>query len=245
MSNPKLCQIVAVEKGIKVRTQADLTKTHRDLQTPQLFLGLSREYASREDGGEQLPGEGVLVQRGAEEELAKAAKLMTELFDVVFTKDMGNTKAFGNVTVDGEVLFTAPVPYLLFLEKQLIDLRTLFSKLPTLDPAELWQVDPSTAHFRTAPVKTIRTKKVPRVLELAKATDKHPAQVQMWHEDIPAGTWTTVRFSGAVRQTRKDELVARANKLIDAVKVAVEEANQTEVAQKHIGAKLFGWLLAE
>ncbi|MEV0352079.1 hypothetical protein AB0H88_40475 [Nonomuraea sp. NPDC050680] len=110
--------------------------------------------------------------------IADVAKALTRLFDVTATKDWTNATAKADVVVDGETLISgAPVTYLLFLEKQLVDLHTFVSKLPTLDPAETWSFDDNAETWRTEPVKTTRTKKVPRNHVLAEATDKHPAQV--------------------------------------------------------------------
>lgn len=47
---------------------------------------------------------------------------------------------------------------------------------------------------------------VPRNHVKAEATDKHPAQVEVYHEDVPVGYWTTVKFSGALPARRVNEL---------------------------------------
>jgi len=131
----------------------------------------------------------------------------------------------------------------LFLEKQLVDLHTFGKKLPVLDAAESWRRDevrrPAGA---TEPVHTIRTKKVPRNHVKAEATDKHPAQVEVYYEDIPVGTWRTVKFSGALPAARVNELLGRVEKLQQAVKFAREEANDTEVTEQKVGERVFKYL---
>ncbi|MFF5209466.1 hypothetical protein [Streptosporangium sp. NPDC000396] len=77
----------------------------------------------------------------------------------------------------------------------------------------------------------------------AEATDKHPAQVEVYYEEIVVGFWTKVAFSGAVPQKRVNELLERVIKLQDAVKFAREEANGIEVTDQSIGEKVFGYLL--
>ncbi|MFD9945538.1 hypothetical protein ACFWYW_49370 [Nonomuraea sp. NPDC059023] len=111
------------------------------------------------------------------------------------------------------------------------------------DPAETWSQDVHTEAWRTEPVKTTRTKKVPRNHVLAEATDKHPAQVQVFTEDIVVGYWTKVAFSGALPQRRVNELLARVQKLQDAVKFAREEANGADIVDRKIGEKVFSYLL--
>ncbi|MFC6079881.1 DUF7873 family protein [Sphaerisporangium aureirubrum] len=241
----KLNQILAVEKGVKSDVQRKVTDAYHRIQKTPLLSGISRTYQPIDDEGEQLPPESTRVQVQAEQVLKEVAGALTRLFDVTATKDVANCSATADVKVDGAVLLpSVPVTYLLFLEKQLVDLHTLISKLPTLDPSEAWALDENTDTWRTEPVKTTRTKKVPRNHVLAEATDKHPAQVQVFTEDVVVGYWTKVAFSGALPQRRVNELLARVGKLQDAVKYAREEANGTQVTDQQIGDAVFAYLLA-
>ncbi|MFI0418813.1 hypothetical protein [Spongiactinospora sp. 9N601] len=241
----KLNQILAVEKGVKSEVQRKVTDAYQQIQKAPLLSGISRTYQPIDDEGEQLPPEATRVQVQAEAVLKGVGDVLTRLFDVTATKDWANCAAKADVMVDGSVLLAdVPVTYLLFLEKQLTDVHTFISKLPTLDPAETWAQDEHTEAWRTEPVKTTRTKKVPRNHVLAAATDKHPAQVQVYNEDIVVGYWTKVAFSGALPQRRVNELLARVQKLQEAVKYAREEANGTEVVDQKIGEKVFAYLLA-
>ena len=64
------------------------------------------------------------------------------------------------MVVDGKVLLSqVPATYLLFIEKQLVDLHTFIKKLPVLDPSETWAFDPSADCWATEPVQTVKTKK--------------------------------------------------------------------------------------
>jgi len=51
------------------------------------------------------------------------------------------------------LLADVPVTYLLFLEKQLTDLRTFVDKLPVLDPSVVWLQDPSSGDWRSEPAE--------------------------------------------------------------------------------------------
>ncbi len=67
------------------------------------------------------------------------------------------------MVVDGQTLVAqVPVTYLLFLEKQLVDMQTFIKKLPTLDASESWSFDASADCWATEPVQTVKTKKIPR-----------------------------------------------------------------------------------
>ncbi|GAA1919170.1 hypothetical protein GCM10009716_29920 [Streptomyces sodiiphilus] len=239
----KLNQIIAVEKGVKSKSQQDLAAVRHGLTKPALLAGISRTYQPKDEDGEQLPPESTRVQVKAEDVLRDNAKTLTRLFDVTATKDWANCAARADVTVEGRTLLReVPVSYLLFLEKQLAELGSFLRRLPVLDAAESWNMDPSTDCWKTDPVRTVRTRKVPRNHVKAEATDKHPAQVEVYYEDIPVGYWTTVKFSGALPARRVNELLERIENLQQAVKFAREEANGGEVTDRKVGEAVFGYL---
>jgi hypothetical protein len=239
----KLNQILAVEKGVKSDTQRKVTDAYHTIQKNALLSGISRTYQPVDDEGEHLPAESTRVQVQAEDLLKQLGAALTRLFDVTATKDWANCVARADVTVDGTTLLeNVPVTYLLFLEKQLVDLNAFVRRLPVLDASESWAQDPSTDAWKTEPVRTLRTKKVPRNHVKAEATDKHPAQVEVYYEDVPVGYWTTVKFSGALPARRVNELLARLEKLQQAVKFAREEANGVDVVDQRVGDAVFGYL---
>jgi len=241
----RLNQIIAVEKGVKSRSYADLTEAHHTLQKSALLAGIARTYQPRDDDGEQYPPESTRVQVRADDVLRGTAATLTRLFDITATKDWANCQAKADVVVDGQTVLTGvPATYLLFLEKQLTDLHTFIAKLPVLDAAETWARDEAADCWATEPVQTTRTRKIPRNHVKAEATDKHPAQVEVYYEDVVVGNWRTVKFSGAMPASRIKSLLERVDKLARAVKFAREEANSLEITDQHLGERVFGYLLA-
>ena len=241
----KLNQIIAVEKNVKSRALQDLTEAHHSLQKTALLAGISRTYRPKDEEGEQLPPEATKVQIKSEEIIRKTSETLSKLFDVVATKDWANCQAKANVVVDGQTLLSnVPATYLLFLEKQLVDLHTFIKKLPVLDAAETWAFDQSADCWATEPVLTTRTKKVPRNHVKAEATEHHPAQVEVYYEDVTVGNWRTIKFSGSLPARRVNELLARVEKLQEAVKFAREEANSLEVEDVKTGEAVLGYLFA-
>ena len=241
----RLNQIIAVEKGVKSRSYAELTEAHHGLQKTVLLAGIARTYQPKDEEGEQYPPESTKVQIKAEDVLRQMATTLTRLFDVTATKDWANCVAKADVKVDGATLLEGvPATYLLFLEKQLTDLRTFVAKLPPLDASDSWSFDQAADCWATEPVQTTKTKKIPRNHVKAEATEKHPAQVEVYYEDVVVGHWRTVKFSGGVPAKRVKELLARIDTLAQAVKYAREEANNTEVADRHVGAKVFEYLFS-
>jgi hypothetical protein len=241
----KLNQVIAIEKGVKSRALQEITEAHHSLQKPAILSGISRTYRPKDEEGEQLPPEATRVQMKAEEIIQKTSDVLTKLFDVVATKDWANCEAKADVVVDGNVLLSqVPATYLLFLEKQLVDVHTFIKKLPVLDASETWGFDASADCWATEPVQTTKTKKIPRNHVKAEATEKHPAQVEVYYEDVIVGNWRTVRFSGSLPAKRVNELLGRVDRLQEAVKFAREEANNLEVKEQKIGEKVFNYLFS-
>ena len=240
----RLNQIVAIERDVASRAYKDITKEYHLLQKPDLCEGFTKSYQPREEGGETFPPEAKLVQLGVEDSLKEMHARMSEPFDMRLTKDVGNRTAKADVVVDGVVLVKdAPVPTLLFLEKQLLDIGTVLGKLPVLDKAEAWKFDAARGYHVTEPALKTRTAKVQKGLVLYPHSDKHPAQTQLITEDVQVGLWSTVKHSAAVPEQRRKDLLARCEKLQKAVKDAREQANLEEVDELKMGDVIFDYLL--
>ena len=239
----KLNQILAIEKGIKTRVYAEFTELHQATQKAPLMNGFHKSYQPRDEDGETYPAEAVKVQHNANEVLDRVGAALAELFDVTATKDWANCTARADVVVDGRALIKdVPATYLLFLEKQLSDLHTFITKMTELDPGSDWSIDPGTGLYKTDTTLTQRTKKVQRPITLYEATKEHPAQTQLITEDVVAGTWVTVKYSGAMPAPRKKQLLGRIEKLSNAVKMAREQANASEAQDKKLGREVFDFL---
>jgi hypothetical protein len=239
----KLNQVIALAKGAKTAGESALTQTYHLNQKPALLAGISKTYNPREDEGEQLPSEGVKLQVRVEEVIDAVVGPQSRMLDLIATVDAGNQIAKANVVVDGvTILPDVPVTTLLALEKQLDHYATFVAKLPVLDPSETWEYSDDMEAYVTPPSGKTRSKKIPRNHVKAAATDKHPAQVEVYYEDVVVGEWTTVQFSGAISEKRRRELVEKVAKLRAAVKVAREEANMTVVADVKIGEAIFNFL---
>lgn len=240
----RLNQIIAVLKGVKSDTNGKLTKIYHDVQKPALLAGISRTYRPVNDDDPVLPGESTRVQLRANDVVRQATSVLTRLFDVTAALEWTNTTAKADVVVDGETLIAnVPATYLIFMEKQLTDLRTVVAKLPALDPAENWHWDDNGDAWATEKSETTRTQKVPHNHVVSPATDKHPAQVTVYQTDDVVGFWATTKFSGALPAARRRELVERITALIEAVKFARETANMAEVVDPKPAAAVFAWLL--
>lgn len=242
-----LNQVIALVKGEKSRAENAFTKAFRDAGKTEPLTGIARTYEPKAEDGDMYPSEGNRVQYSAETLLNDAERALSRLFDLTATLENGNTGARANVSIDGAIiLLDVPVTYLLFLEKKLVDLITFVQSLPVLDPSVRWTPDPALGEgiWRSEETKTVKNKKILRNHVKAEATDKHPAQVEIFPEDVLVGYWTTTKFSGALPATRVAELIERVRKLQDAVKAAREKANSVEVEDAKYASKIFGYLFS-
>lgn len=242
----RLNQVLAIEKDVKKGAYGAVGETYKTLQKEALFDGFHKEYQPDADDGERLPPEAKRVQYVARDMISEAAGRMSELFKVVLSKDLTNTTASADVTVNGAALLTGiPPTHLLFLEKQLKDIRDVFRAIPVLDPSEDWTFDDNSGLFKSRTRETTRTKKTQKAIVMYDATEKHPAQTQLITEDIGVGVWSLQRQSGAMRKEDRDGLIRRTDELARAVKEARERANQEQVPEDvpDVGKAIFDYIL--
>lgn len=239
----KLNQVIAVVAGKKQKASEALTAAYHKIQKPPLFDGISRTYSPKDEDGERLPSESKSIQVKVGDLIQEVVTALTEMYDVVATQDYANCGAKANVKVGNQiVLAQVPVTHLLFLEKQVKDVETFISKLPTLEPAETWTYNEAADHWSTSPVETVRTKKVPKAFVKYEATKEHPAQVETFHEDVTAGYWKTVKFSGTIPAKEKNGMLERVRQLHEAIVRAREEANGGEAPNVSEGKAVFDFI---
>lgn len=234
-----LHQLLAVKQGVRARAQQALTKFYHQVQKTEPFSGISKRYTPKDEEGETFPGEFNRVQLDAQKLLKDVKEALLPMYKVTADTDATNQVAKANIVV-GEVTVATDVPVatLLWLEKQLADLSTVISKIPVLDPQHEWTRNPEQGVWTTAPMETVRSKKVPRNHVKARATDKHPEQVEVFFEDVTVGTWSTQKLSGAMRAMDVQILQNRVAAVRDAVKVAREEANRIDAVSLDISGVL-------
>lgn len=248
----QLHQLIAVAKTKRQDAETAKTQTYQTIQKIQkkeLFEGFRKTYRAFDeptDGSPVVvtPPQEKLVTTRVDAQLDVFKRAMVDLVDTVATIDRGNTVAKADITIGGTFYARdVPVTTLLFLEKQATDLHTYLSKLPVLDSDAVWKRDNDLDLFKTEPTMTISTRKSRNVVTLAPATDKHPAQVQVFEDAVPCGEWATVRLSAAVPAARKAEMLSRARQIMEAIQVAREAANTIEVPKVNIGDALYEFVM--
>jgi len=243
--NAKLNEVVGVVKTAKEETHRALTAIYHSLQKGDHFKGYTKTYApfNADDPAEQMPPEVKLVEQNALRLLEQVSEHLTREIDLESRREEANTQARADIMIGDEVLVAqVPATVLMPLEKQLRGLRAEIEKLPVLNPSTSWSWDKDQEVWKGAPEQKNKTKKVMVVVTKAPATDKHPAQAEIFPEDRTVGLYTQVDVSTAVTAAHKRALSNRCSALADAVKAALERANTTPAPPKPIAAKLLGFV---
>ena len=240
----KLNQIIAIANTKKTKCATALSAVHAVLGRVDLFSGLDRKYQSLDEEGEKLPPETKIIQKTASEVITAAKSELVELLDTIATQEFANCDAKADIIVDGVVLAKqVPVSYMLFLEKQVDIVKGIVQKIPVLTQDVKWNRSVSDNNiFVTDPVTTNRTKKVPKSFVKSPATEHHPAQVEMFTEDIIVGTWSKTDISSAIPASERDAMLKKIEALREAVKMAREEANSIAVTDQKVGKSVLDFV---
>jgi hypothetical protein len=241
----KLHELLAVEPDLKGAAEKILAETVNTFSKKSgHFQAQVRRYQPFEEGGESFPDENQEMVTTVPKKLEWTQKVVAKYLDAVAAKETSNTTASAVLEIDGKPLIDTPLPatLLLALEGRLKQIREVYYAIPTLDPGEQWTYDGKTRTYESAPTKSFRTKKVMKNHVKAEATEKHPAQVEVYTEDVQVGAWTTKKWSGALTPSEKADLLERIDDLIQAVKRARQRANDCMAAQSNIADVLFKFI---
>lgn len=239
----KLNQGISILTGEKSKRTSKISEVYHKLQKSESFEGFVKSYKPLNDESKDtLPEENKVVQYTVNQAIQEASKCTEDLINIIATVDIGNCNAKANVLIDENVILSdIPATHLIFLEKQLEDLKTFVGKLPTLDPSEEWNLGDG-GLFTTKGRETNRTLKQPFAFTKAKATDKHPEQSDILYRDELVGKFTTIRKSGACTKDFQNSLLEKIDQLSKAVKTAREEANMVEVTKSNVGTSLMKFI---
>lgn len=250
----KLCEIVAVVNGKKTKTEKEVTEVYHKFQKP-LFDGLLKTYIP---GSEMTDAEGKpMPQETFPDEKKKIIYSVAKAFEDIKTalgdtidctaqQDYANCVAKADIVDENTIILAqVPVTHLLWLEKQVVNMRTNLNSIPTLDPKEDWEWDDTMSCYSTKPEFSNKPKKVQRVLVKYPATKEHPAQTEMVTEDVVQGKWKTIKYSSAITEDKKREICRRADKLVEAVKKARETANQIEIVPVKNADAIFSFVFGK
>lgn len=248
--NPQLHEVLAIRSSAHPRCYARVTEIDRTLQAATKLNGFSKEWEKADDDGPEFDPESKKVEVIASELLAELGEVGTEMLDLEATVEYANQAARADVVVGGTVLIKdAPVSLLIHLEKKFLnDIKTLLSRVTTLEPAEDWSKDANSDLYKSRPRRTVKTQKVQEAIvkyphQFGPEGQMLPAQTEMVSRDVIVGRWETTKTSGALPVPTQKAMLKRLVALQKAVKKARVEANSIEVDEKDIGDALMSYIL--
>jgi len=246
----KLHQHLAVENDVKsgeekIRSECMATFTKKQHH----FDGLISTYKpDKEEEQNQVLDDKHIVET-VQSKLDYTQGAIIRLLDFNLQKEVTNTKAKSDLVIednDGKEVTIAqgiPATMLLNLEKRMLKVRDLYNAIPTCDPAKVWEKDDNEGIYRAqTPETKIKTKKTPTSYVKAEATEKHPAQIEFWFEDVRVGIVETVHKTGRLTPAEKSNLLDRIDILIRGIKKSRQKANDFDIENVKIGKKLFNYI---
>jgi len=240
-------ELLAVEGARKGAFEKVLQETgHNFNQRQDLFKGHERTYQpfNDEDSKEAGVADRQAMETTVPQRLDYLGEYLVAYVDTVYQKELTNQQAKADLVYEGETLATGlPVTFLLNLESTLARMRDTLNSTPTHQTGVGWVPDTTHTHKGVLksqnPEETFKTRKVIKPFELSPATKEHKAQVEKLTEDINVGKFHKQLWSGMITSAQKSDMLARVDKLIEAVRTARCRANEQETVNEKIGEKLY------
>jgi hypothetical protein len=174
--------------------------------------------------------------------LADFQKEHADFTDISLTKEATNVATSADLIINGVKLATLPATALLNLENRLREIRDLYHDIPTIDPSGVWVFDDNMGLLKSGPYDKLRTKKVMKTLVKYEATKEHPAQTEVYTEDVPSYNVSETVWNSKLTIADKTDRLARIDKLLQETKAARLRANDVEVNRVRLADKLYNFI---
>lgn len=248
----KLHEVIAVRSNLSGQGEKALAGVKELFDKKKLHFGCKLvTFIPKGEGEQSKTEEQSEIQTTVQKELDWFANIFAKSIDNTLQIDTSNMGAKADIVLedtDEPLLKDVPATTLLALETYLEKVHELLNHVPTLDPAKAFAPDgqKGPGYYVARPTETNRTKKTKKNHVLAEATDKHPAQVHMYEEDVVVGTLQTQEWSTLITPAQKANLLDRCDKLERAVRRARARANEFEVnTTNKVGMRLLNFILTE
>lgn len=252
----KLHELLAATNDVEKVEDKMLLETKKSFGKDHLFSGWTKTFhpynpETAKANGLEIQPEEMQLTTTVMDRINYTFQYIIKNVDAQAQKDLTNQLANADIILpDGTVLAeSVPVTTLLTLENRIKKWREVFQEAPTLDSKLRWKVDETTGNgdvFITEKEEVnYKTQKTIRHKVLYEATDKHPAQVEKWYEDLPVGEYRITHWSGKITSKKLMEILSRLDILLEAVKTARQRANDIEVVKKNIGKTVADFVLGK
>lgn len=243
----KLHELLAVETDLQNVFKVVVNEAQKTFKGKQnMFIGYERHLETfNEDDNTSTPDEKQHIETTIAEKLDYIAEKGSRYINAVFQKEATNQIAKADIIIDNETIAAGiPATFLLGLEAKLKNMRDMYIAIPTLQPGIewIWNIDLN-AYKMADPEIKMRTSKTFKHKVLYEATDKHPAQIEKWEENINTGKYVRNVWSGMISTSDKAIMLGRFDQLLRAIKKARMRANDIKVVDHNdIGEKIFNFI---
>jgi len=244
----ELLAVVGDLKGKKDKITQETAVTFN--KKPHLFLGevktltMFDESRKQEEGTERKP-----LATTVKAKLEYIVDTFNLYWDAKLQKELGNQSAKADIITNEGVVIAKEVPatFLLEMENELKELRRLYDTIPTLEVGRVeWEKSEQLGkdvYKSKYPIVSNKTEKTVRHKVLVEATDKFPAQIDKWNENVPVGQYNLELLSGMLSPYEKSTILKRVDEVLIAVKKARQRANCVDLTKRTIGNKIFDYIL--
>jgi hypothetical protein len=239
----KLYELLAVETDLKKKAADQLKDTTNLFAHSEKFIGQTISPHALNADDPELPVEKAEMAFTVHGELKKVGDVFGDFMDVTVQKEMTNATTNADVLIEDVVFLKGmTATALLNLESRLEELKKVYEAIPTVDMTEVWEYIGGQGVYVSERRISFRTKKVMRNHVLAQADQYHPAQVQVYTEEVPVYRVEKVLTSGMIEPIEKKDKLDRIDKLARAVKQARQRANDTEITDIEVASKIFKYI---
>lgn len=246
----QLHELLAVESDLRTARDKQKKEIVNDFITkPGIFLGACKTLTMFDENRVQEQGEDkVDVDHTVTEHIKLATDSFVQYWDMKLQKETANQEAKAHVIVDGKTLFSdLPVTFILGMEEELRQLRSVYECAPTLKPGVTWASDGQKGrgiYKSQHPDEKNKTQKSVEFTVMVPATEFHPAQVKEWSEDKTVGKYVTETWSGMISEADRAFMLSRVDKLLRAFKQARQRANCQATSSMDIGKEIITYIHA-
>lgn len=245
----KLHELLAVEGDLESNVIRDIDNaTLTFTRKIENFRKYERHYKPMVENEPEQPVEYVPMVNTVDEILTEMMTSWSKYINVNIQKEYTNQIAKADLIVDGILLAKdVPATALLSLENKLKKLKNVFSVIPTLHSNE-WDVDGDLSCDRYTIYKMKHDEQKNRTVKsfahkvLVPPTDKHPAQIEKWEENIVVGKYIKYTWSSELPSYNKNNYLSKIDKLMKEIKMARQRANEAEIIKTNIGNEIMKFI---
>ena len=215
-------ELIAVENDLKGKKKELISNVLEAERQTSLFEGSRKtvQFFDEERSSEEKT-ELNKVQCKIKDLITLLSLNLTNWYDFKLQKEKSNQEAQASIVIDEKILAeNLPVTFLLGMEDELRELKSILVKIPTLSKSIDWKKLDDDTYQSETPIKRPKTEKKWMHKVMYDATDKFPAQIKEWSEDRPCGKTIEDKWSGMIPESEKQEYINKCEKLLKGIDIS-------------------------